>query len=107
MIYDFIHKDGVIKKSLRFLFFIILFQPSIYSQSVSNLEKFYALVDSASNLLIKDLGDAKKVSLELNLGIDYSIFANQVRGKLLKAGKEIISSGSTLENVATSKFCSR
>lgn len=104
MIYDFIHKDGVIKKSLRFLFFIILFQPSIYSQSVSNLEKFYALVDSASNLLIKDLGDAKKVSLELNLGIDYSIFANQVRGKLLKAGKEIISSGSTLENVATINF---
>ncbi|MFZ1281258.1 MAG: hypothetical protein WAR59_10495 [Ignavibacteriaceae bacterium] len=104
MIYDFIHKDGVIKKSLRFLFFIILFQPVIYSQSISNLDKFYSLVDSASNLLIKDLGDAKKVNLELNLGIDYSIFANQVRGKLLRAGKEIVSTGSSAENVVSINF---
>jgi hypothetical protein len=104
MIYDFIQISGAIKKSLRFLFFILLFQSSIYSQSISNLDKFYSLVDSASNILIKDLGDAKKVSLELNLGIDYSIFANQVRGKLLRAGKEIIGTGSSDENVVTINF---
>ena len=104
MIYDFIQISGAIKKSLRFLFFILLFQSSIYSQSISNLDKFYSLVDSASNILIKDLGDAKKVSLELNLGIDYSVFANQVRGKLLRAGKEIIGTGSSDENVVTINF---
>ena len=83
MNFNFIHKDGVIKKSLRFLFFISLFQIQSYSQTISNLDVFYNLVDSASGYLFRDLTDVKKVNLEMNFGTDYSIFANQVRGCLL------------------------
>jgi hypothetical protein len=81
--------NGAIKKSLRFLFFAILFQASIYSQTISNLDVFYNMVDSASGFLLKDLGDIKTVNLELNLGNDYSLFANQIRGKLLKNGVQL------------------
>ncbi|MFZ1518813.1 MAG: hypothetical protein WAU11_08565 [Ignavibacteriaceae bacterium] len=90
MNFNFIHKDGVIKKSLRFLFFISLFQIQSYSQTISNLDVFYNLVDSASGYLFRDLTDVKKVSLEMNFGTDYSIFANQVRGKLIKNGIQLI-----------------
>lgn len=87
---NFIHKDGVIKKSLRFLFFLSLFQIQSYSQTISNLDVFYNLVDSASGYLFRDLTDVKKVNLEMNFGTDYSIFANQVRGKLIKNGIQLI-----------------
>jgi hypothetical protein len=52
------------------------------------------LIDSASTLLLKDLGDVKKVNLELNFGVDYSVFANQVRGKLLRNGVQLLSDNS-------------
>jgi hypothetical protein len=95
---------GAINKSLRFLFFLLIFQTVLYSQTVSNIDKFYTLVDSASNLLLKDLGSAKKVKLELNLGTDYSLFANQIRGKLLRNGKEIVSDNSLDDNVVNVNF---
>jgi hypothetical protein len=94
MIYDLSKISGAIKKSLWFLFISLLFQSSIYSQSVSNLDRFYTLVDSASSLLIKDLGDEKKVKLELNLGVDYSVFANKVRGNLLRNGFQLVGENS-------------
>jgi hypothetical protein len=95
---------GAINKSLWFLFFLLIFQTILYSQTVSNIDKFYSLVDSASNLLLKDLGSAKKVKLELNLGTDYSLFANQIRGKLLKNGKEIISDNLLDDNIVNINF---
>ena len=52
------------------------------------------MVDSASSLLIKDLGDEKKVKLELNLGVDYSVFANKVRGNLLRNGFQLVGENS-------------
>ena len=76
----------------------------LFSQTVSNIDKFYTLVDSASNLLLKDLGNINKVKLELNLGTDYSLFANQIRGKLLKNGKEIVNDSSTGENIVNVNF---
>lgn len=90
--------SGAVKKSLRFLFFLIPFSVTAQSQSPSNLEVFYTLVDSASDMLIKDLGDAKKINLELNFGIDYSIFANQVRGKLLRNGVQLVTDQNEGEN---------
>lgn len=90
--------SGAVKKSLRFLFFLIPFSVSAQSQSPSNMEVFYTLVDSASDMLIKDLADAKKVNLELNFGIDYSIFANQVRGKLLRNGVQLVTDQNEGEN---------
>ncbi len=81
---NFNYITGLINKPLRFLFLIIILNSLLSAQSISNLEKFYTLVDSASSLMLKDLGDIKEVKLDLNLGIDYSIFANQIRGKVLK-----------------------
>ena len=95
---------GAISNSLRFLFFLLIFQAVIYSQTVSNMDKFYSLVDSASNLLLNDLGNINKVKLELNLGTDYTLFANQIRGKLLKNGKEIVNDNSAGENVININF---
>ena len=90
--------SGAVKKSLRFLFFLIPFSVMAQPQSPSNLDIFYTLVDSASDMLIKDMGDVKKVNLELNFGIDYSIFANQVRGKLLRNGVQLVTDQNEGEN---------
>ena len=95
---------GTINKSLRLLFFLILFQTMLYSQTISNINKFYSLVDSASNLLLKDLGSINKIKLELNLGTDYSLFANQIRGKFLRNGKEIVNDNYSGENIVNVNF---
>ncbi|MBE0551361.1 MAG: hypothetical protein IH619_03140 [Ignavibacterium sp.] len=104
MIYDLFKITGAIKKSLRFLFILFFFQISVYSQTISNLDKFYALIDSASTLLLKDLGDVKKVNLELNFGIDYSVFANQVRGKLLRNEVQLVGDNSDEQNFVRVNF---
>jgi len=62
------------------------------------------LVDSASDLLIKDLGDVKKVNLELNFGVDYSVFANKVRGKLLRNGIQLVGNNPAEENFVRVNF---
>ena len=98
------HITGTIKNSLRFIFIFLLFQLSAYSQTTSNLDQFYTLVDSASDLLIKELGDAKKVNLELNFGVDYSIFANKVRGKLLRNGIKLVGDNDGEENFVLVNF---
>lgn len=89
MINKFIHIDGVVK-SLRFLFFVLILQSLSFAQTPSNLDRFYSLVDTACSYLISDLGDVKKINLELNFGTDYSIFANQVRAKLIKNGVQLV-----------------
>ncbi len=101
---NFNHIAGVINKNFQFLFFALLFSSAIFSQSVSNLDMFYQLVDSASTQFVNDIGNAKKIKLELNLGIDYSLFANQVRGKILRKGIETVSENSTQENVVIANF---
>ena len=95
---------GAIKKSLRFLFVFILFQSSANSQTISNLDQFYTLIDTATNQLIKDLGDVKKVNLELNFGVDYSVFANKVRGNLLRSGVQLIGDNSEDQNFVRVNF---
>jgi hypothetical protein len=95
---------GAIKKSLRFLFVLLLFQTAVYSQTISNLDQFYTLIDTATNQLIINLGNAKKVNLELNLGIDYSVFANKIRGTLLKSGIQFVGNDSTKENFVRVNF---
>ncbi|HEX7356732.1 MAG TPA: hypothetical protein VF270_03355, partial [Ignavibacteriaceae bacterium] len=88
----------------RFLFFAIIFQASIFSQPVSNLDKFYDLVDSASTKFVNDLNTTNKVKLELTLGSDYVLFANQIRGKILKRGIELISDDQSANNFVTASF---
>ncbi|MCZ7609165.1 MAG: hypothetical protein M5U17_03270 [Ignavibacterium sp.] len=91
MKYNFLNINGVIKKPLRFLFFLIPFSISAQSESPSNIDVFYTLVDSAADMVIMDLADVKTVDLELNFGTDYSVFANRVRGKLFKSGIQLVS----------------
>lgn len=104
MINKFSNIAGVIKASLRFLILFLLFQSAAYSQTTSNLDQFYTLIDSASNNLLKDLGDTKKVNLELNFGTDFSVFANQVRGKLLRNGIQLIGENSDDKNFVRVNF---
>ena len=99
-----IYISGVTAKSLRFLFFTALLQISIFSQPVSNLDKFYDLLDSASTKFVTDIGTAKKVKLEITLGSDYVLFANQIRGKLLKQGIELINEDKPLNDFISANF---
>ena len=62
------------------------------------------MVDSASTQFVNDVGNAKKIKLELNLGNDYSLFANQVRGKILRQGIEIVGENSSHENIVSANF---
>jgi hypothetical protein len=104
MINFFFNITGVIKISLRSIIVLLLSQSVIHSQTASNLDQFYTLIDSASNQVLKDLGDAKKVNLELNFGTDYSVFANQVRGKLLRNNIQLIGDNSEDKNFVRVNF---
>ena len=104
MINNFSNTSGAIKKSLRFLFIFLLFQTSANSQTISNLDQFYTLIDSATDQLINDLGDVKKINLELNFGVDYSVFANKVRGNLLRSGVQLIGDNSEDQNFVRVNF---
>lgn len=104
MIYDLSKISGAIKKSLRFLFLLLIINTSNYSQTISNLDKFYTLIDSASSLLLTDLGDVKKINLELNFGVDYSVFANKVRGNLLRSGIQLIGNKPDEQNFVRVNF---
>ncbi len=84
------HITGLIAKSFRFIFFAAIFNSFINAQTVSNLERFYVIVDSASSLLLNDLGNLKEVKLDLSLGNYYSVFGNHIRNKLLKHGIKLI-----------------
>lgn len=106
MINNFSNTGGAFKKPLRFLFVLLLFQTAVYSQTISNsnLDQFYTLIDTATNQLIKDLVDTKKVNLELNFGVDYSVFANKVRGNLLRSGVQLIGDNSEEQNFVRVNF---
>ena len=77
---------GTIKKSFRLLFFVALLSALSNAQTTTNLDKFYLVVDTACTKLINNLGDLKQVKLDLELGTYYTVFANKIRGDLLRSG---------------------
>jgi hypothetical protein len=86
-----LRKFTSIKFPLIVLIFM-LFQVNSFSQTKTNLEVFYALADSISNKIIKEIPSEEKIILlTLNLGESYSIFANNIKSSFIKAGKEILS----------------
>jgi len=95
---------GAIKKSIWLLFLLFLINVVANAQVVSNLDRFYSAADSASTLLLNDLGKANEVQLDLNLGTYYSVFANQIRGKLLKNGIKLISDNPSNSNLTKVSF---
>jgi len=63
----------------------------MYSQSKTNLEIFYSLTDSLANTINSEIPkNEKKISLILNLGDQYTLFANTIRDSFIKNGREII-----------------
>jgi hypothetical protein len=92
------------KKSFWFLFFIIIANQVVTAQTVTNLDRFYSAVDSASTSFVDDLGNIKEVELELGLGTYYAVFANQVRSKILRNGIKISSSNDSSGNIEKVNF---
>ena len=75
----------------------------LHSQALTNLDIFYSLTDSLVNKINSELPqDEKKISLTLNLGEQYSLFANSIKDRFIKSGKEIVeepNSKTTIPNV--------
>jgi hypothetical protein len=92
------------KKSFWFLFFIIIANQVVTAQTVTNLDRFYSVVDSASTSFVDDLGNIKEVELELGLGTYYAVFANQVRSKILRNGIKLSSSNDSSGNIEKVNF---
>ena len=61
------------------------------SQTLTNLEVFYLLTDSLVDQIILEIpADENKILLTLNLGQSYSLFANNIKTRFNKYGKEIL-----------------
>lgn len=101
---NFNNITGLISKSFRFLFWGILSISLANAQTPTNMDRFYIAVDSASSSLVSDLGQTKKIKLELTLGSFYSVFANPIRGKLLKRGIIIVPDQSVTDSITKVNF---
>lgn len=74
-----------------FLLFIISIDCNLYSQSKTNLDVFYSLTDSLVDKINSEIPENyKQLSLTLNLGEQYSLFANEIKDRFIKSGKEIV-----------------
>ena len=95
---------GTIKKSFRLLFFVAFLSTLNNAQTTTNLDKFYSIIDSTCARLINNLGNFKQVKLEMELGTFYSVFANKIRGDLLKSGITFIPEIANNENETSVNF---
>ena len=68
-----------------FLFSFIFIETS-FSQTKTNLEVFYTLVDSSVDQFINTSNPASKIKVEMNSGDVYAVFNNQVLGDLKAKG---------------------
>ena len=85
------------------LFLIIFPNLELHSQALTNLDIFYSLTDSLVNKINSEIPRSEKqIFLTLNLGQQYSLFANSIKDRFIKSGKEIIEepeSKTTIPNV--------
>jgi hypothetical protein len=72
----------------RFLLFSILFMGTLFSQTKTNLEIFYSLVDTSVKQFVFISKPPSKIKVELNNGDIYSVFNNQLLGNLKSRGIE-------------------
>lgn len=81
---------------LLFVFIVIFPNPDLHSQVLTNLDIFYSLTDSLVNTINSEIPKSEKqISLTLNLGDQYSLFANSIKDKFIKSGKEIVEKSDT------------
>lgn len=77
-------------KTLRLFVFLILLSFSGKAQTLSNLEIFYSLVDSASHQTADDiLKLVPEAALTTELGIYYTVFENQIFSGLSSKGLKV------------------
>jgi hypothetical protein len=83
-----------------FLLFVISINCNLYSQSKTNLEVFYSLTDSLVDDINSELLESQKqISLTLNLGDRYSLFANTIKDRFVKNGREIVEGPNNKTNI--------
>jgi hypothetical protein len=70
---------------------IFLNSINVYCQLNTNLDVFYSLTDSLVDKINSEIPSSeKKILLTLNLGQNYSLFSNSIKGRFIKNGKEIL-----------------
>ena len=85
---------------ISFLLFIFLSNTELHSQSKTNLDVFYSLTDSLVNKINSEIPKSQKqISLTLNLGDRYSLFANTIKDRFVKNGREIIETPNNKTNI--------
>ena len=78
--------------------FCLIFCVSVFSQTKTNLDIFYTLVDSSVKNMSDEIPPSQnKINLSLILGNVYSIFNNQIISTLIKKNKSIVDS--SMQNV--------
>ena len=65
---------------------LLFIASSSFSQTKTNLEVFYTLVDSSVNQFINTSNPASKIKVEMNSGDVYTVFNNQLLGDLKAKG---------------------
>ena len=76
----------IVSHSCRQLFISLLLLGTLLSQTKTNLEVFYTLVDSSVAQFIYFSNPSAKIKVELNNGDVYSIFNNRILGNLNTKG---------------------
>jgi len=80
-----------LKFLLLFLVIAISFCTDLYSQVETNMDVFYSLTDSLVDKINSEIpNEEKKISLTLNLGERYSLFANTIRDRFIKDERGIV-----------------
>ncbi len=76
--------------SITFLILLFCSTVKVFSQSSTNLEQFYFLIDSLTNQIITELPEnGNEIQLVENLGDQYSVFSNRIKTAFIQGGKEI------------------
>ncbi len=82
------HKNlnRIVSHTFRLFFVSILFVGTLFSQTRTNLDLFYSLVDSSVAQFVFFSAPPAKIKVEMNSGDAYSIFNNRVLGYLKDKG---------------------
>ena len=78
--------NRILSHSFRLLLISMLYIGSLLSQTKTNLEVFYNLVDSSVTQFVYFSNPPAKIKVEMNNGDVYSIFNNQLLGDLKNKG---------------------
>lgn len=93
------HFIETVKNPLKYVFTFIVYYflaVNCNAQTKTNLQVFYSLTDSVTNRITENLeNDNREFLLVLNLGTNYSLFANHIKTTFEKSGIKISHPDST------------